>query len=42
VVLLSGIVLLMGGEINAEIEKTAHEQASQHAEPQPVQRHARA
>jgi membrane protein len=36
---LSGIVLLMGGEI---IEKTAHERASQHAEPQPVQRHARA
>lgn len=35
---LSGMVLLLGGEINAEIEKAANEQASQHGEPRPLQR----
>ena len=35
---LSGIVLLMGGEINAEIEKAANEQALRHGEPEPLQR----
>lgn len=35
---LSGIVLLMGGEINAEIEKAANEQAIRQGEPEPLQR----
>jgi len=35
---LSGIVLLMGGEINAEIEKAANEQAARQGEPEPLQR----
>ena len=34
---LSGIVLLMGGEINAEIEKAANEQAVRQGEPEPLQ-----
>jgi membrane protein len=37
---MSGIVLLIGGEINAEIEKAAGEHARAHNEPQPVQRRA--
>ena len=35
---LSGIVLLMGGEINAEIEKAANEQAVRQGESEPLQR----
>ena len=34
---LSGIVLLIGGQLNAEIEKAAGRQARQHAVPPPVQ-----
>jgi membrane protein len=39
---LSGIVLLLGGEINAEIEKAANEQAFHQDELEPLQRQARA
>ncbi|MES4784701.1 MAG: hypothetical protein C4294_01490, partial [Nitrospiraceae bacterium] len=35
---LSGIVLLLGGEINAEIEKAAGQQPRVRAEPPPVQK----